>query len=74
MDKLRQAISFAVEQYQEEFGKDVILEDGEEFATVFNDGILIIGMENKTLKLKVLAGKPYFVDYDLNTKHPKSKK
>lgn len=66
MDILNEAIGLAMSEYKKEFGEDTKLEDGDEFATVFNDGILIIGLEDKSLKLKILCGKPYHIDYNLN--------
>ena len=66
METTNHAIKLAFNEYKKEFGDDAKLEDGEEFATVFNDGILIIGLEEKTLKLKILAGEPYRVDYNID--------
>ena len=50
MDKLNKAISLAMEEFKKENGQDARLEDGDEFATVFNDGILILGLECSELK------------------------
>lgn len=66
MNKILSFIELAMEQYKTEFGEDAKLEDGEEFATVFNDAVVIIGIEDRNLKIRVLAGKPYFVNQNLN--------
>lgn len=61
-----QAIDLAVKKFKDEHGKDAKLEDGEEFCTVFNDAVVILGIENRKFSVKILAGKPYFVDFDLD--------
>lgn len=66
MSILKEALDLAILQYKKEYGEDAKIEEGEEFATVFNDAVLIIGLENKKISIKVLAGKPYFVDHNLN--------
>lgn len=66
MSILKEALDLAILQYKKEYGEDAKIEEGEEFATVFNDAVLIIGLENKTISIKVLAGKPYFVNHNLN--------
>lgn len=63
---MEDAIKLAMEQFKAEYGKDARLEDGEEFATVFNDAVVIIGVEDKALRVNILAGKPYFVNHNLN--------
>lgn len=66
MDKLNKAIELAMEEFKKENGADAKLEDGEEFATVFNDGILIIGLEDSELKIKVLLGTPFKADFSFD--------
>jgi len=70
MDTLNQAIVLAIAKYEEVFGKDAKLEEGDSFATVFNDAIIVISFENKTLKFDVFAGTPYFIDMSLNLTKP----
>jgi hypothetical protein len=65
MKIIDQAIKLAVDEYKKEHGDDRWMEDGDAFATVFNDGVLIMSMEEKTLKIKILAGEPYKVDFNL---------
>lgn len=65
MDKTNKAIELAMEEFKKDNGEDAKPEDGDEFATVMNDGILIIGLEDHELKVKFLLGEPYKVDFDL---------
>lgn len=65
MDKVNEAIKLAMEQFHKENGEDAQLEDGDEFATVFNDGILIIGLEDRELNIKFILGEPFKVDFEL---------
>lgn len=62
MDNVNKAIMAAMNEFEKEHGEDAKLEDGEEFATVFNDCILIVGVEDKKPQLKFIVGKPYNVD------------
>ena len=66
MEETKSAIELAMEQFKAEFGQDAKLEDGEEFATVFNDAVVIIGLNNRKLSVRILAGKPYLVNQNLN--------
>lgn len=66
MEETKNAIQLAMEQFRTEFGEDAKLEEGDSFATVFNDAVVIIGLENRQLSVQVLAGKPYFVSKKLN--------
>lgn len=62
MDNVNKAIIAAMDEFEKEHGEGAKLEDGEEFVTVFNDCVLIVGVENKKPQLKFIAGKPYKVD------------
>lgn len=66
MEETKSAIELAMEQFKAEFGQDAKLEDGDEFATVFNDAVVIISLNNRNLSVRILAGKPYFVNQSLN--------
>jgi hypothetical protein len=65
MDKLAQLLSLATECFKAEYGQDAQLEDGEEFATVFNDGVLVIGLENGKSKVNLFMGEPYKIDFTI---------
>ena len=66
MNETNNAIKLAMEQFKAEYGEDAKLEDGDEFVTVFNDAVMIISLENKKIDIKILAGKPCFVNHSLN--------
>jgi len=66
MNKIQSFIELAMEQFKAEFGQDAKLEDGDEFATVFNDAVVIISFNNRKLSVRILAGKPYYVNHSLN--------
>ncbi|WP_315352458.1 hypothetical protein [Phocaeicola abscessus] len=66
MEETKSAIELAMAQFKAEFGQDAKLEDGDEFATVYNDAVLIISLNNRKLSVRILAGKPYFVNQNLN--------
>lgn len=66
MDTIQEAIKIAMEMFRYEYGEDEKLDDGDEFATVFPDGILIFRLDDNELKIKIIAGKPYYSDFNLN--------
>jgi len=61
----KQAIKLAMQKFREEYGDDARLEDGDEFAAVFNDCVLVLSLEGSRLGIKFLIGKPYRVDMTL---------
>ena len=66
MEETKNAIQLAMEQFRAEFGEDAKLEEGDEFATVFDDAVVIISFNNRNLSVRILAGKPYYVNHTLN--------
>lgn len=64
--EIHEAITMAMAEFMKEYGKDAKLEEGDEFVTVFNDGVLIVGVEDHTMKIKFSLGKPYIIDRSLN--------
>ncbi len=66
MEEIVKAMNLAMEKFKEEYGEDAKLEDGDEFATVFNNCVLIISLEDGELKVKFIGGKPYEVDMTLS--------
>ena len=66
MEEISKAIELAMQKFREEFGEDESLEDGDEFVTVFNNCVLILGVEDRELKVKFVGGKPYKVDFSLS--------
>lgn len=65
MNKIEEIVTMVMDKYKEENGEDLKLEEGDEIVSVFNDGVMILGVENNTFSMKVLAGEPYRFDYDL---------
>lgn len=63
MPELDKLIELILEEFRKDNGADAKLEEGDEFATVFNNGIVIIGVENSELKVKIILGEPYRVDF-----------
>ncbi len=45
--------------------KDSYLKQGEERVVIFNDGILIISLEDAQFNAKFITGKPYIVDANI---------
>lgn len=65
LEQLDKAVGAAFAEFKKEYGQDVKLEDGDEFVTIFNNAVLIVGVEGNTLKTKFIGGKPYQVDMTL---------
>lgn len=66
MDNISKAIDMMMKQMKDEIGDDYQLEEGEEIAGVFNDGVIIVGLENKSLRVNILAGEPMKFDFNLD--------
>lgn len=50
----------AIHLIQKKIREDGIeLEDGDEVVSVFNNGTIVVGLENHELELKILMGEPY---------------
>ena len=61
MDRLDKALQLAIKCLP----KNNYLEDGDEFVTVFNDGVLIVKQDGPGLDVKFIAGEPYRVDFSI---------
>lgn len=55
-----------MEKFNEKYGEDAKLEDGDEFVTVFNNCVLVISIEDGNLSTKFIGGKPCEVDMTLS--------
>ena len=66
MNKLEEVIHMIMDEFKQEYGQDAKLEPGDEITSVFNDGVVILSNDDGQMKVKILAGKPYYFDYDLN--------
>lgn len=59
MSELQKAIELAMQKWVEENG---VMEDGDEFITVFDNFCLHISFENGNLNTSFVGGKPYVID------------
>lgn len=66
MDEINRAVGLAMQEFRKEFGEGARLRDGEEFATVFNNCILILSLDGSEIGVKFVAGKPFRVDAALS--------
>lgn len=64
LDKMNAAIIAALEERKRVYGT-AKLEQGQEFATLLNDAVLIIGLEEDTLTTKFVIGAPYRIDMSI---------
>lgn len=67
MSKISKALKLATEEFKKEYGPDAKLQEGDAIATVFNDGTLIITVENSKLKAQIILGEPYIVDFNMGS-------
>lgn len=65
LKQLEEAVRRAFDEFRKEFGEDAKLENGDEFVTVLNNAVLIISLENGTLKTNFIGGAPFKVDMTL---------
>ena len=65
LKQLDEAVGRAFDEFRKEFGEDAKLENGDEFVTVLNNAVLIISLENRTLKTKFIGGAPFKVNMTL---------
>lgn len=66
MESINKAMGMMMEAFYKEYGEDEKLEEGGEITGVFNDGVMIISLNDGNLKIQVSAGEPYKFDYNLN--------
>lgn len=64
--QLDEAIRRAFDEFKKEFGEDAKLENGDEFVTVLNNAVLIVSLENGTLKTNFIGGAPFRVNMTLD--------
>lgn len=66
MEEIKKAVDLAMQEFRNKFGDDALLEDGEEFVTIFNNCILILSLEGSEIGVKFIAGNPFRVDAALS--------
>lgn len=59
MEELNKAIKLAMSKFKGDYGE---LEDGDEFVTVFNNGVLIISYNEGEVNMHFIGGQPYTID------------
>lgn len=65
MEDIQKAIEAAFAAFKKKYGEDAKPEEGEEFVFLFNNCVLIMGVEDNCLKQKFIGGQPIKVDYTL---------
>lgn len=65
MEDIKTAIDSAWNAYRERFGADAKLEEGDQVAVVMNNCVLVISLQDATLKYDFIGGKPLQVDHTL---------
>ncbi len=65
MVELDRAVELAIAAFKEEFGEGAKFEEGDERVFQFNNCVLIIGVENRTLKETFIGGLPIRVNHTL---------
>lgn len=65
MDDTLKAIELALAAFKKEFGEDAKLEEGDEVVFQLNNCVLILSIEDNTLKQKFIGDLPIKVDYTL---------
>ena len=66
MDKIGQALDMIMNKLREEEGEDFEFEEGDEVVAVYNDGVIFVGLEDRELKVRVVAGEPMKFDFNLD--------
>lgn len=65
MKDIEKATELALAAFKERYGESVELEDGDEVVFQLNNCILIISIEDNTIKEKFIGGLPIKVDHTL---------
>ena len=65
MEDIKTAIDSAWNAYRERFGTDAKLEEGDEVVFQLNNCVLIISIEDNTIKQKFIGGQPIKIDHTL---------
>lgn len=65
MERLNKAIQICLKKFHEDNGEDAELQEGDSYPVVFNDGIVIVSLQNKEVGVNIILGKPAVADFDL---------
>ena len=63
MEDISKAIELAIAAFKEKFGEDAKLEEGDEVVFQLNNCVLIISIEDNTMKF--IGGQPIKIDHTL---------
>lgn len=63
---IEKAISMMIEQARKDSDSGKIDLDEQDLVGVFNDGVIMMWLEDDELKIKVVVGEPMKFDYSLN--------
>lgn len=66
MIDIGQAIKMAVAEYKKEFGQEAQLKNGEAFASLFNNGVLVVSNNNEKIGFYFTGGEPYKIDEEID--------
>jgi hypothetical protein len=66
MDELNNIIDLAAKKYLEKYGEDAKMEEGEEQVFLLRNGTLVLSIENRELKIKLVGGEPIKLDVGLS--------
>lgn len=61
-NKMNKMAKLAMAEVRKKHGEDAGLKEGDEFVTVFNDCVFMLGIENGNITMSVKMGKPFFVN------------
>ena len=65
MEDISKAIELAIAAFKEKFGEDAKLEEGDEVVFQLNNCVLIISIEDNTMKQKFIGGQPIKIDHTI---------
>lgn len=66
MIDIGQAIKMAAAEYKKEFGQEAQLKNGEAFASLFNNGVLVVSNNNEKIGFCFTCGEPYKIDEEID--------
>lgn len=66
MIDIGQAVKMAAAEYKKEFGQEACLENGQAFAALFRNGLLVISNNNEKIGFYFTGGEPYKIDEEID--------
>lgn len=65
MGDIDNAVKAAIQAFKEQFGEGTKLDDGDQVVFLFNNCVMIMSLEEGTVKEEFIGGLPVKVDYTL---------